>query len=85
MSTCGWPYRLHSLSAPTPVSWPAIHAQFGTGFGMLKHLKRPFTDALGIALAVYPEARVDVGRAGVVLHPSAPAVPKAEARRLGVG
>lgn len=77
-------YRLHSLTAPTPVSWPAIHAQFGAGFGLMKHLKRPFSEALSIALAVYPEARVDVGRAGLVLHPSAPAVPKAEARRLGV-
>ena len=77
-------YRLHALTAPTPVSWPAIHAQFGAGFGLLKHLKKPFTDALGIALAVYPEARVDVGRVGLMLHPSAPAVPKADARRLGL-
>lgn len=77
-------YRLHALTAPTPVSWPAIHAQFGAGFVMMKHLKRPFMDALRIAMAVYAEARVDVDRAGLVLHPSAPAVPKAEARRLGV-
>jgi hypothetical protein len=36
-------YRLHSLTASTSVSWPAIHGQFGAGFGLLKHLKRPFT------------------------------------------
>jgi hypothetical protein len=77
-------YRLHSLSASTSVSWPAIYGQFGAGFGLQKHLKRPFTEALGIALAVYPEARVDVGNEGLVLHPSAPAIPKTEARRLGI-
>lgn len=78
-------YRLHSLTGSTAISWPALYGQFGAGFGLLKHLKRPFTEALAIALAVYPEARVDLGAAGVTLHPSAPAVPKAEARRLGVG
>lgn len=77
-------YRLHSLIASTSVSWPAIYGQFGAGFGLQKHLKRPFVEALGIALAVYPEASVDVGRDGLILHPSAPAVPKMEARRLGI-
>ena len=77
-------YRLHSLTALTSVSWPAIYGQFGAGFGLLKHLKRPFTEALGIALAVYPEARVDISRDGLILHPSAPAVPKTEARRLEI-
>ena len=77
-------YRLHSLNALTSVSWPAIYGQFGAGFGLLKHLKRPFTEALGIALAVYPEARVDISRDGLILHPSAPAVTKTEARRLEI-
>jgi hypothetical protein len=77
-------YRLHSLTAATSVSWPAIYGQFGSGFGLLKHLKRPFTEALSIALAVYPEARVDFGRGGLILHPSAPTVPKSEAQRLGI-
>jgi hypothetical protein len=33
-------------------------------------------------LAVYPEARVDVTAEGLILRPSAPAVPRAEAVRL---
>jgi hypothetical protein len=77
-------YRLHSLSKPMPVSWPAIHAQFGAGFALVKHLKPRFIDALKIALAVYPEADVNVEKRGLILHPSAPAVPKTEARRLGI-
>jgi Plasmid encoded RepA protein len=77
-------YRLHSLSKPMPISWRAIHTQFGAGFALVKHLKPRFADALKIALAVYPEAQVDIERQGLTLHPSAPAVPKAEARRLGL-
>jgi hypothetical protein len=77
-------YRLHSLSKSTPVSWASVHAQFGAGFRLVRQLKPTFTEALNMALAVYPEARVDTDKQGLVLHPSAPAVPKAEARRLGI-
>ncbi len=78
-------YRLHSLSKPTPVSWGAIHGQFGAGFRLVRQIKPTFTDALQVALAVYPDARVDVEREGIVLHPSPPAIPRAEAKRLGLG
>jgi hypothetical protein len=77
-------YRLHSLTKPTPLSWPAIHGQFGGGFQAIRHLKPVLLDALRLALAVYPEAQVDVFPEGLVLHPSPPAVPKAEARRIGI-
>jgi hypothetical protein len=77
-------YRLHSLTKPTPISWPAIYTQFGSGFALMRQAKPKFIDALQLALAVYPEARVDVEKQGLVLHPSAPAVPKNEARRMGI-
>lgn len=77
-------YRLHSLAKTMPVSWPAIHAQFGGGFKAVRQMKPVFVEALVLALAVYPEAQVDVEKDGLVLHPSAPAVPRAEARRLGI-
>jgi hypothetical protein len=78
-------YRLHSLAKPTPVSWPAVHGQFGVGFRLVRQIKPTFLEALNLALAVYPEAHVDADRDGLVLHPSPPAVAKAEARRLGLG
>ena len=78
-------YRLHALTRSMPVTWAALHGQFGAGFKAVRQLKPTFKDALTIALAVYPEAKVDVESTGVVLHPSAPAVPKAEAKRLGLG
>jgi Plasmid encoded RepA protein len=77
-------YRLHALSKPTGVSWAAIHAQFGAGFRHVRQIKPTFTEALSLALAVYPEARVDVDRTGLTLHPSPPAVPKPQAKRLAL-
>jgi len=77
-------YRLHSLTKPTSISWTAVHAQFGAGFRLVRQIKPTFTEALNLALAVYPEAGVNVEKEGIVLHPSPPAVPKAEARRLKI-
>jgi hypothetical protein len=77
-------YRLHVLSKSTPVSWAAIHAQFGAGFVLQRKTKASFLEALALALAVYPEANIDVEKGGVIMNPSAPAVPKVEARRLGI-
>jgi hypothetical protein len=77
-------YRLHALTKPTHVSWTAIHAQFGGGFRLVRQIKPTFCEALQLALAVYPDARVDVEKEGIVMHPSPPAIPKTEARRLGI-
>jgi hypothetical protein len=67
-------YRLHSLSKPTPISWRALKAQFGVGFAQLNNFKTKFLPNLRLALAVYPDARVDQedqGR-GLLLYPSKP-------------
>jgi hypothetical protein len=78
-------YRLHALSKPTPLSWAAIATQFGAGFQRQRDLKPRFIEALKLALAVYPEAKVEIDdRTGMILYPSSPAVPKTEARRLGL-
>jgi hypothetical protein len=61
-----------------------VHGQFGAGFKAVRQLKPTFREALSLALAVYPEAKVDLEPAGVVLHPSPPAVPRAEAKRIGL-
>lgn len=78
-------YRLHSLTRSTSVTWTALHGQFGAGFKAVRQLKPTFREALGLALAVYPEARVDLDAAGVALHPSPPAIPRIEAKRIGLG
>jgi hypothetical protein len=77
-------YRLHSLDQATPVSWHALHAQFGAGMKALRHFKPVFMESFRLATAVYPEAQVDVDeeRGGIIMYPSAPAVPKQTTRRM---
>lgn len=71
-------YRLHALAKPVPVSWSALHAQFGGGFKEPRFFRRPFIEALTVALAAYPDARVEIADsgAGVILHPSRPPIGK---------
>lgn len=69
-------YRLHSLSKPMPISWPALYAQFGAGFAQMKHFKPSFLDSVRAAMAAYPEARVTEAPTGLVLNPSPPPVAK---------
>ena len=79
-------WRLQHLSKSTPISWAAAHQQFGSGYARTFHFKPGFTEALAAALAAYPDARVDVEEAGVILHPSPPPVaPKLSPRSLAIG
>lgn len=67
-------WRCHQLEKATTISWLSIQAQFGGGFKALKHFKPSFLEALSAAVAAYPEARVDVEDAGIVIHPARPPV-----------
>lgn len=67
-------WRLHTLSKPTPITWVAVHAQFGAGFDKLFHFKPRFSEALAAAVAAYPEARVSLDERGITLHPSRPPI-----------
>lgn len=78
-------YRLHSLAKTTPVSWLAVHRQFGAGFRFVRQIKPTFLEALTLALAVYPEAHVDADKNGITLHPSPPAVPHVAPVCTGMG
>lgn len=69
-------YRLHVLMKPTPISWLSLHTQFGAGFKHVRHFIPTFTDAIGMALAVYPEAHVSLDQEGPTLYPSPPAIKK---------
>lgn len=71
---CWLAYRLHVLQGPRAVTWAALKAQFGTGFSRMDHFKPTFLENLQLALAVYPDAQVDVGERGVNLLPSRPPI-----------
>jgi hypothetical protein len=72
-------YRLRALSRAKTIPWPDVQNQFGPQFTRLRKFRESFLPVLKNVLAVYPEARVDVSEAGVILHPSPPPVPE---RRL---
>jgi hypothetical protein len=70
-------YRLHVLRGDLRISWPALKDQFGQAFGKQAGFKSWFlapSGPLALALAVYPEAKVDVVKTGLVLKPSNPPV-----------
>jgi hypothetical protein len=71
-------YRLHSLKQKeaTLVRWPAIAAQFGSSYLRIRDFKRFFKSPLRLALAVYPDARVDIREEGLVLWHSRPPILK---------
>ncbi|MEN0075700.1 MAG: replication protein RepA [Paracraurococcus sp.] len=75
---CWLAYRLHALKKPTPMSWAALHSQFGRGYGQLAAFKRQFLGKiLPAALAVYPDAAdhgVEVTDKGLILRPARPPI-----------
>ena len=71
---CWLAYRLHALTEPTPISWRALHQQFGRAVKRLDHFKDQFKETLALAMAVYPDAELEVHERGVTLKPSHPPV-----------
>ncbi len=71
---CWLAYRLHSLQEPKTVTWKALHPQFGRSVARLDHFRAYFRVNLELALAVYPDARVEAGAAGLRMSPSRPPV-----------
>ncbi|WP_348771139.1 replication protein RepA [Azospirillum sp. Sh1] len=67
-------FRLHSLETDTPITWAALHGQFGAGYKLLRQFRARFLESLKAALAVYPEARISVTEQGLTLIPSPPPV-----------
>lgn len=69
-------YRLHYLSKPTRVPWPALYRQFGAGFALQRQFKAHSREALALALSAYPEAQVRVEEDAIILMPSPAPVPE---------
>ena len=65
-------YRLPALERETPITWSALHKQFGHGIGVMRFFKRPFAENLVLARSVYPTANFSLTPAGIVLRPSPP-------------
>ena len=69
--------RLFSLTQSVKVTWAQFHGQFGqeyTGKYPVKDFQREWWPACRAALTVYPNAKVDMVRGGLLLHPSPPPI-----------
>ena len=74
-------YRLWRLERPTLVSWAQLREQFApsASYARLSVFRLKFLPVLRSALAVYPEAKVDLEskiQQGIILYPSPPSVPR---------
>jgi hypothetical protein len=67
-------YRLHLLEKSVKLTWHNLADQFGSGFADIKNFKKKFKDPLMLALAVYPDAKVELEDGGLRLYPSRPPV-----------
>jgi hypothetical protein len=69
-------YRLPRLAMPgLHLSWRALQDQLGSQ-GSTKEIARRIRESLPDVLAVYPEAKVEVTRHGLMLRMSPPSVPR---------
>ncbi|HCK80180.1 MAG TPA: replication protein [Candidatus Competibacteraceae bacterium] len=66
--------RLYTLEKPVKVTWRQFHAQFGHEFKDWRNFKQEFIHSLRAALTVYPSAKVEEIRGGLLLRPSLPPV-----------
>jgi len=69
-------YRNSCLKQPVTIPWPALAAQFGSGYAEVRFFRRAFLVELHKVITVYSAVRLDVAEAGVTLKPSPPHVPR---------
>ena len=65
-------HRLFHLSRPSMVSWDQLSQQFGHSYREPRTFRRFFLDSLKRVSVVYPDAKLKVSDAGILLLPSRP-------------
>jgi hypothetical protein len=65
-------HRLFHLSRPSMVSWDQLSQQFGHSYREPRTFRRFFLDSLKRVSSVYPDAKLKVSDAGILLMPSRP-------------
>jgi len=65
-------HRLFHLNKPSMVSWSQLSDQFGHNYGLPRKFRQFFLDSLKRVSAVYPEAKLKISDAGILLLPSRP-------------
>jgi hypothetical protein len=73
---CWLAQRLYRVTGNgQPVSWQALHAQFGPGYARVRDFRGKFREALRQVLTVYPDARLTDSDKGLMLLASPTPVP----------
>jgi hypothetical protein len=65
-------HRLFHMGKPSMVSWSQLSQQFGHSYREQRTFRRFFLDSLKRVSLVYPEAKLKISDAGVLLLPSRP-------------
>ena len=65
-------HRLFALSKPSMITWSQLSGQFGHSYTLLRKFRAFFAASLKRVLEVYPEAKVKLTPAGLMLLPSKP-------------
>jgi len=70
--------RLHRVpkGKPQTITWGALKTQFGPDYDRTRDFRRKFVLALKTVLTVYPNARIEIADAGLLLWNSPPPVMK---------
>ena len=73
-------HRLFHLGKPSLVSWSQLSDQFGHNYELPRKFRQFFLGSLKRVALVYPEAKLKISDAGVLLLPSRPHVAHAKAK-----
>jgi hypothetical protein len=74
-------HRLFHLKHPSMVSWSQLSDQFGHNYSLPRKFRQFFLDSLKRVSVVYPQAKLKVSDAGILLLPSRPHLASAVAKR----
>jgi hypothetical protein len=69
-------HRLCRLSKPLKLSWHSLLDQFGQEYRSIDNFRAKMQIALRQVLVVYPDAKFEIVRGGIVLKPSHPPITK---------
>jgi len=72
-------HRLFHLNKPSLVSWTQLSDQFGHNYALPRKFRQFFLDSVRRVSVVYPEAKLKISDAGVLLLPSRPHLSKIKA------
>lgn len=67
-------HRLYRIDKPVRLSWDNLKSQFGQEYSDMANFRREFKQALHQVLSVYPDAKIESVKGGLMLKQSPPPV-----------